>query len=336
MGAPPLYSARLQNFKGADSEDGLKEMHHGYISAHSARKIHSAIDWLLAAASQKWVYSKTTKRFHPWKLSFLTLTLPTQGLMTDLEIKSVLNSFLTLAKYNYGLRSYIWKAEPQARGVIHFHLTSDCYMWKNSVRFEWNRLLRKSGLLNNHDDPPSTKIHSTYRVQNMSAYLTKYFIKGGKISHPPYKNYLQGLPNWCHSNKQEVYLKYVPEVKYIRPINGRLWGCSHSLSQARNFSYIVDEGEMRAMNESIREQSFKEIQKDYCNFFMLSDPENFYSGRGEIQDDYRNHLSKIRKKRYFHQFEIYDSEGEIITHKSTLKKFERQTGETIITNPNKS
>jgi hypothetical protein len=326
MGAPPLYSQRMANFGGTDSEAGLKEMHHGYISPHSARKIRNAVDWLLAAAKEKWVYSKKNNRFYKWKLSFLTLTLPTQGQMTDLEVKSVLNSFLTLAKYNYGLRSYIWKAEPQARGVIHFHLTSDCYMWKNSVRFEWNRLLRKSGLLNNHDDPPTTKIHSTYRVKNMSAYLTKYFIKANQNeNYPPLKpSHLIRTNKDVRFTREEFVNSKIHN--YIRPINGRLWGCSHSLSQARNLSYIVDSDEMRSLNSELRKESTRETQKDYCNFFFLKD--GFYQRlpAGAIRDDYNNHLSKIRKKRYFHQFEIYDSEGEIITHKSTLKKFKRQTG----------
>lgn len=327
MGAPPLFTERQNNFRGITSADGLKEMHGGAISKNSARKIRNCIDWLLAAAKEKTVYSKVTKKKYKWKLSFLTLTLPTQGKMTDLEIKSVLNSFLTLAKYNYGLHSYIWKAEPQARGVIHFHLTSDCYMWKNSVRFEWNRLLRKKNLLNGHEDPPTTKIHSVYRVKNMAAYLTKYFIKNGKVSMPPEKNYLHGLPNWYHSNKQEFYTAEIREPKYIRPINGRLWGCSHSLSQTKNFSFIVDSDEMRSMNAELRAESTREKSASFCNMFYLKDGYYDRLPAGEIKTEYLNHLSKIRKKRYFDMYEIWDEEGKLITDKSTLKKVQKVKGE---------
>lgn len=201
-------------------------------------------------------------------------------------------------------------------------------MWKNSVRFEWNRLLAKSGLLNGHSDPPTTKIHSTYRVLNMAAYLTKYFIKGGKISMPPQNNYLHGLPNWFHSNKKEVYLKYVPTVQYIRPINGRLWGCSHSLSQARNFSYIVDGPEMQTMNYELRKESTKETQRNYCNMFYLKP--GFYDRLppGPIKTDYLANLLKIRKTKYLHQFEIYGLDGELITDKKILLDFHKNNKHT--------
>lgn len=325
MGAPNNKYNRVANLKTVGSTGGLIQQHEGEISSNAARKIRNAIDWLIASASEKYVYSKKTKRFHKWKLSFLTLTLPTQGLMSDIEIKSVLNSFLTLAKYNYGLHSYIWKAEPQARGVIHFHLTSDCYMWKNSVRFEWNRLLSKSGLLNGQKDAPSTKIHSTYKLSNVAGYLTKYFLKPKKISMPPEKNYLAGLPNYYHSNKSEVYSKSLNTLRYIRPITGRLWGCSHSLSQARSFSYTVDVPEMRSINSEIRQSAVREIQKQYCNYYQL--PSDYYDklSHGQLKHDYLAHVLKIRKKKLLHQFEIYDAEGQPITDKKIIRKFVRTT-----------
>lgn len=328
MGAPSGNYNRVANL-GKDAEPtALVQMHGGEISSNAARKIRNAIDWLIASASEKYVYSKKTKRFHKWKLSFLTLTLPTQGRMNDIEVKSILNSFLTLAKYNYGLHSYIWKAEPQARGVIHFHLTSDCYMWKNSVRFEWNRLLSKSGLLNNQPDAPSTKIHSTYKLSNVAAYLSKYFLKPKKISMPPEKNYLHGLPNYYHSNKSEVYSKSLGTLRYIRPIVGRLWGCSHSLSQARSLSYTVDAGEMRSLNSEIREASVKEIQKQYCNYYQL--PSDYYDNltHGQLKHDYLAHVLKIRKKKLLHQYEIYSAEGEPITDKKIIRKFIASTKKT--------
>jgi hypothetical protein len=324
MSAPSGNYNRVANLQEVDASAGLISMHGGIVSDNAARKIRNAIDWLIASASEKYVYSKKTKRFHKWKLSFLTLTLPTQGKMTDLEVKSVLNSFLTLAKYNYGLHSYIWKAEPQTRGVIHFHLTSDCYMWKNSVRFEWNRLLSKSGLLNGHSDPPTTKIHSTYKLSNVAGYLSKYFLKPKTISMPPEKNYLDGLPNYYHSNKEEVYSKSLGVLRYIRPINGRLWGCSHSLSQARSFSYTVDTLEMRAMNGEIRGEAVREIQKQYCNYYQL--PSDYYQklAPGQIKHDWQMHLLKIRKKKLLHQYEIYSAEGEPITDKKIIRKLEKQ------------
>lgn len=324
MVAPSHYGNRQANLNGTGAANGLVSMHSGSISSNASRKIRNAVEWLLAAAEEKYLYSKNSKRFYKWKLSFLTLTLPTQGNMTDIQVKSILNSFLTLAKYNYGLHSYIWKAEPQSRGVIHFHLTSDCYMWKNSVRFEWNRLLSKHGLLNGHTDAPSTKIHSTYRVKNMAAYLTKYFVKPNvQKEKAPF------LPIAVFQTNKGKYFTRAEFCSgktpfYIRPITGRLWGCSQSLSKARGFSYIVDKSEMRAMNYHLRDDGAIEIQKAYCNFFKI--PADYYLKQtaGQVKHDYLAHLLKIRKKKNFHQFEIYDGSEQQVTDKKIIRKFEKQ------------
>lgn len=324
MGAPSHSYNRVGNLQGSMSGAGLVAQHGGTISANANRKIRNAIEWLLASAEEKYLFSKKANRFYKWKLSFLTLTLPTQGNMTDIQVKSILNSFLTLAKYNYGLRSYIWKAEPQARGVIHFHLTSDCYMWKNSVRYEWNRLLSKHGLLNGNTDAPSTKIHSTYRVQNMAAYLTKYFVKNpAKHTEPPYKPKFTG-PTISRRGSEEIAWEPTTKLVYIRPINGRLWGCSQQLSKARSLSYIVDIPEMRALTQEIRADARREVQKKYCNFFEL--PEDYYEqlSDGQIKHDYELHRAAIRKKRSLKGWEIYGTDGKQITDKKLLRIFEKQ------------
>lgn len=329
MGAPPRFGTRVKNFGSIDSSEGLQAMHSGEISTNSARKIRNAVDWLLASAKTKTLYSKKNKRFYNWKTNFLTLTLPTQGNKTDIEVKEILHSFLILAKHNYGLHSYIWKAEPQQRGAIHFHITTDVFMWKNSVQFEWNRLLRKKGLLNNHENPPTIKIHSTYRVKNMAGYLTKYFVKPQySESVPPKEKSDFFKSNRGYIYTREEFINNTPH-SYIRPICGRLWGCNQELSRARNFSFIVDSDEMRAMNDNLRNESSKEKTETYCNMFFLREPEKFYAGDGIIQDEYRKNIELIRGKKWKKQLTLHDAEGLPITDKTILKKFARKKIEQI-------
>jgi len=324
MGAPSKAYDRVGNIHGLNASAGLQAMHGGRISANSARKIRNAIDWLLASAEEKYIYSKKANRFYKWKLSFLTLTLPTQANTSDIQVKSILNSFLTLAKYNYGLHSYIWKAEPQSRGVIHFHLTSDCYMWKNSVRYEWNRLLSKNGLLNGHADAPTTKIHSVYRVKNMAGYLTKYFIKPPTpFTKVPYIPKYGGLAI-SRRGSEEIGFVFPTTLFYIRPIAGRLWGCSQELSRARSLSYTVDIPEMRTMNDEIRESGARESQKTYCNYYQL--PDDYYEklSYGQLKHDYNVHKLKIRKVAVKDRYDIRGEDGLQIADKKILRRFEKQ------------
>lgn len=325
MGAPSGNYDRVGNLHDQNASAGLTAMHGGRISANSNRKIRSAVEWLLCSASWKWLKSKQTGTFHKWQLSFLTLTLPTQGNMTDKQVKEILNAWLTLAKYNYGLKSYIWKAEPQKRGEIHFHITSDCYMWKKSVQYEWNRLLSKSGLLNGHANPPSTRIHSTYKVKNMAAYLTKYFCKGEpQHTRPPFRKKFEGI-EYQPKGHTHMHPLDMSNLFYIRPIQGRLWGCSHTLSQARSLSYTIDVPEMRATNDELRTCGAREKQNTYGNFYKL--PDDYYENLtyGQLKHDYNFHRRKIRKDTNLHQFEIYNQDGSIINDPRVIARLKKET-----------
>ena len=61
-----------------------------------------------------------------YKLTFITLTLPSKQIHSDNDIKSkCLNQFLIELKKNYGVNRYIWKAEKQENNNIHFHIIAD-------------------------------------------------------------------------------------------------------------------------------------------------------------------------------------------------------------------
>lgn len=89
-------------------------------------------------------------------------------------------------------------------------------------------------------------------------------------------------------------------------------------------SYIVDTSEMRSFNQEFRDAGAIEIQKAYCNFFKL--PADYYSKvcMGQVKHDYLAHLLKIRKRKNFHQFEIYDGSEQQVTDKNIIRKFEKQ------------
>jgi hypothetical protein len=158
----------------------------------------------------------------------------------------------------------------------------------------------------------------------MAAYLTKYFVKPpSKFILPPYKNKYSGLAISHRGDENNVCFD-LSNLFYARPISGRLWGCSHSLSSARSLSYTVDTAEMRSMNDELRESCKKEIQKTYCNFYHL--PDDYYDklAYGQLKHEYMGHLFKIRKKKNLHQFEVFGEDGEQITDKRILRKLEKK------------
>ena len=70
-----------------------------------------------------------------YKLTFITLTLPSKQIHSDNEIKSkCLNQFLIELKKNHSVSRYIWKAEKQENNNIHFHIIADKFIkWQYRV-----------------------------------------------------------------------------------------------------------------------------------------------------------------------------------------------------------
>src|SRR3972149_8931096 len=160
------------------------------------------------------------------------------------------------------MRSYVWKAEPQERGEIHFHITSDCYIWKKNLQNIWNGCLRYYGVIGNHADPPSTRVHPTHNIVNMTAYLIKYMTK-----------------NDTHR----------------RTIQGRLWGCSRNLSQAQNFYVTFPESDLSQINNELTNSSCRVDNYDWLTVYNLK-PLYFESlPECEVLQKYRDKIHTIQK-----------------------------------------
>lgn len=203
-----------------------KNDHQGKISDKAAAKIKNAINWLIHSARYKRVFDRKTNRNWYFKVNFITLTIPLQeSPPSDNYLKKeVFHAWIVYARKYYGLRNYVWKAEAQKNGMIHFHLTCDTFINHHRLRKSWNRILEKAGLLeqfyadHGHKDPNSTDIHSVHKVKNLAAYLIKYMAK-------------------------------TEEDK--RKVSGRLWGCNYELSHENKCSVEVSADAMPAESKFI-------------------------------------------------------------------------------------
>jgi len=189
----------------------------GIISHKAALRIRRAIDWLLFIEPVKPFTSPGSNQTYYMKINFITLTLASKQVHSDNEIKSqCLDHFLTeLRQFSPGI-SYIWRAEAQANGNIHFHITTNRFLPWNVLRNKWNRIQNKLGYIDRHQEtmkerfkhgfqfnpnskmygdyktqlkrfksglkhnwrqPNSTDVHSVHKIKNVAAYLSKYCTK---------------------------------------------------------------------------------------------------------------------------------------------------------------
>lgn len=173
----------------------------------------NAIRWLIAGSDWKPGRDKKTGKMSKWKINMITLTFR-ENMQDDNKARRLLSTWLEMAKYRWDMHLYVWKAEPQKRGAIHFHISTNVYVPWQELRFTWNRLLRKNGF--NEIDDNSTDVHGVFDARSHENYLSDYFLNESK-----------------HEGR--------------RPIKGKLWGCSHALSQAGKEFITIDEDESRIM-----------------------------------------------------------------------------------------
>jgi len=189
----------------------------GFLSIHAKRKIFKAIDYLLITSDKRKIYSKVQKKYISFRIVFVTLTLPSKQLHSDKEINNLcLNQlFVELTKYHH-VKKFVWRAEKQENGNIHYHILINEFVEWSELRKRWNRICNKLGYVDRYQkkmkefykngfrlsdnpkdkrsekqqreafilgqksdwtSPNSTDIHDTRNVKDIKRYVGKYMTK---------------------------------------------------------------------------------------------------------------------------------------------------------------
>lgn len=272
-----------------------KRFHNFEISKTAQNNIRQKITWLYQLSKSR--YKKTTsgKEIFNFKMSFITLTLPSKQMHNTAFItQNCLNQLLTELRENDGLINYVWRLEFQKNGNVHYHLATDSFLDYDLLRSRWNRILAKYGyvkfyhekfsamslsnyIANYHDkekndfallakryaygkktnwiEPPTVDVKSCTTGKSISFYISKYFNKKEKSGIQ--KNFLDN-----EENSQGM----------------RLWFCSRGLSRLKTISEFVEIAEVpfEILCGSI---SFaKKMVYDYCTviYFSISNASNYY------------------------------------------------------------
>ena len=214
------------------------------LSKASKRKIKDSFSLLYHLAKCRTIKISNKKYIYNFRLSFVTLTLPSTQKHTDVEIKKTcLNNFLNVMRSKFGLKNYIWISEIQENGNLHFHCVFDMYIHHKAVRYYWNRSIELLGYVSEYsnkmksltlkqyaelrgknvsevasyfyeqnregwNNPPTEQAKSIHNVQNLVFYLSKYITK---------------------PNENEETQKYEERAETW----GKSWGRSSSLSRIK-------------------------------------------------------------------------------------------------------
>ncbi len=268
------------------------------LSSKGKRNLCRSVETLLNLVSPNIMLTGEDKK----KISFITLTLPSTQIKkyhvddieyyaTDKEIKSkCLNQLLTELHEKYSDLLFVWVAEKQINGSIHFHLLANRYIPYKYLLDSWNRLVNKFGFVDRYAEkmkelsledylklyqgrrslenavkayykgvsenwqcPNSVSIENLKKVKNVCGYICKYMSKGDS-NNPKYADYLKEL-----SLEYKFDLDLYKEKFYN--IDGRIWQCSQLISKKRKCIFSL---------------SFDKIRESFCNLVSNISSDKIY------------------------------------------------------------
>src|SRR4029079_14261366 len=213
----------------------ISNLHQSELSIKAKRRRVTAMQWMIFLSPKHSTYCKIQKKKFSFKLNFLTLTLSDVQKHSD---KFIVHKMLRpLLKYliRKGAKHYIWKAETQDNGNIHFHITTYHYIFWRSLRNKWNQLQHRYGYLNKYfnkygtHDPNSTDVHAVKSDKNIISYMTKYLTKADRYKKNQSKNI--SIPEHYYHDKLNLLDEAGKKIK--RSLECALWNASQELSKIK-------------------------------------------------------------------------------------------------------
>lgn len=255
---------KLQNFKEA-------ETYSGKMTTHTAKRMRKAISLFVQSSQTHQITNTITNRRESFKINFITLTIPSTSNNVSLKegYKLLMKPFLQWLTKSMKVHTYIWKAELQQRGQLHYHITTNTWLHHQRIRIKWNYLLNKNNLLKEYikktgnNNPNSTDVHKVYRIKNFEAYLAKEFSKNIQTDH-----------------KQP----------------GKIWDCSTNLKGLNYFTVDLTEQHERLILSLHNKQNLREWQNQHCTILKGQKNLSSYVLTRKEFASYLQFLEKINRK----------------------------------------
>jgi hypothetical protein len=218
----------------------------GKLSYIAKKKLEKAVLYLNATSKERVGKLSQEQRQVRYKVTFITLTLSSEQIhSTNTITKECLNQFFVEAKKKWNLKRYVWKAEFQRNGNLHYHILTDMFVPHWELKQVWNRIQNKLGYIDRYAErtgkrqPNSTDIHSVRKVKNISKYVMKYMSKGiGSVKEQVSASEL-GYVKRGMKDKRSLTNECKAWIKSNRE-NYRIWGCSQELSNIKGCQEICE------------------------------------------------------------------------------------------------
>lgn len=279
----------------------------GVLTPHARKRIRRSLDMWFSALECKKFISRKGNDWMRYQVTFCTLTLPAAQMHTDKEVKrDMLNAFLIEIGRKENCRTYIWVAERQDNGNIHFHLLLNKFIEWRVIRTLWNSILDRHGyiekyrlgqkefhkegfkvrtdllghwsldaqlkayeygMLTNWSDPNSTDIESLKDVKNIGAYITKYVCKGiDQKVNEKLKE--RNTDQLSPDDIDRVKREIIDELVDKYRIEGKVWSQSTNLEKMLPCDVMIDSDCEEIIHKSMSNKNCKTIEKQQFKLIL--------------------------------------------------------------------
>lgn len=257
----------------------------GYISPATRRQIkRTASTWLRSI----FIYREHLKPRHrsgdPYPV-FLTLTLPVPQEHDDRVInRQIFTPFLQRLKREHGIQHYMWRAEAQQNGNLHYHVIIDRYvpaerlqdLWNLSIDaldYRWKYAVSTGSII-----PPTTEVHAIRPVikdrktgreieVDPVDYLVDYFTEV-----PQERAAGPGTGDPSPASRVFVGRYRQADGKVIeyrtRGIAGRCWGMSDRMRDLRPPRAIVTHRLQSILEDAVDRGELRRIDRDHATLYF--------------------------------------------------------------------
>lgn len=170
-----------------NKSDLHKSAYSGKMTPGAKKRLRKACDILFQVAPKRKVYNPVRGYYQKFQVGFITLTIhsPERNITAKEASKKVLEPFLLHARRHWGLKLYVWRAELQARGQIHYHVFVDTWIHYQEIRDVWNKYQAAAGYLDQYiaehgnSNANSTDVKNLNKTRDILEYVLKYMQKDG-------------------------------------------------------------------------------------------------------------------------------------------------------------
>lgn len=306
-------ATRVRDWQGDLTANLLKQKtYSGRMCPGGKKRLTRCVELMLMATKKTIIYNPLKRKHMPFKIGFLTLTIysPDRMIQGKEAHKLCLEPFLLWLRRKHGVKLYIWKAELQQRGQIHYHLILDTFIHKDDIQAKWNQLQVEAGYLDmdsyfsefGHTYVPSTKIHSVYRKRNLAGYIGKciteetndrfekaalnvegeFKARGYQVTEMNSRELRNGT-----GDPSGLVGEMAKKVQNLLSVGGKVWDCSMNLKSNTYFLTIADNEYLDKLYEMVEANLVKVIVTDNCLIYKLlkttSDTILSYDHKGEFE-----------------------------------------------------